>query len=785
MTVAVSLVNQELLLTLQQTTQHIPFHEFSRLVYNAHVPGRYDKIHTGRWREHEVEIREPFGEPATVEKTIRLLQRLSLCPQILHLYGYTIEPKTSIPHLVFQHNEHGTLHSYLRNFHAHLTWSDRFNLAMDIALGLRYLHHKGCRHRHLHSASILVDSNGSAVLSDFGIGRDSEVISSREHITRMAYLAPERLTKNGMRYAVECDIYSLGVIFWEISSGRPPFQDLITPQNIQSGALASLAQSIVLGRRERAVPGTDAIFEDLYSRCWHPNPEERPPIEWIIQTLGVLLKQPTSAILRQIEELSIDDEPKIAAYSNRNPNVDTSRNTMMTIHIGRGLSMELDRDWMSPISPTSPIDSRDGRLPLKNSDCPPPPPAVPPPIPPISHRRKISAAATFDSVRSMSVSSNSSNGSSSSAGPTIPARDARRVSTMPLPMNHSGEPPVAPKRRSKRTIWSACQEGNAEVAEWCIRTVGAGPNDLAYLPAYSTVAKVAPIHFACFYLPEKFLEVLLALERNGATMNLTTTEFKQTALHILMEFATNYSLALEAARYLILECKLSVNDPDYRGVTPFHKYIKNPHLSDIVSVAGSEMYTLLRDRGEANLTMESHSEGNALGVTARYLRVDLMKLFLVTDISCSEPKSLAYASSAVELPLADHRSSKTAQEQCRVILSEWKGQKGEKKRMKMAERIVEHRGMSVADLTSLSSGFLTSPIKTPLPLFPGTMSKPKKQGGLLGLVRSNKSSKEELPQPEPPLSARAAREVEAAKAVLAAAVAKQQKLMEVIAVSIY
>lgn len=121
----------------------------------------------------------------------------------------------------------------------------------------------------------------------------------------MGYIAPERLTKNGTRYSIECDIYSLGMVFWEISSGRPPFDHLIANCSLEDGTMMSLAQNIVSGRRERHVEGTDPIFEDLYTRCWHSDPLERPSIDWIIQTLGVLLKQPSGSLSRLIENLSL------------------------------------------------------------------------------------------------------------------------------------------------------------------------------------------------------------------------------------------------------------------------------------------------------------------------------------------------------------------------------------------------------------------------------------------------------------------------------------------------
>ena len=306
MTVAVTPMDQGIFQVLPQSAPEIAFEDIEHIIFDAHIPGRFGNIHIGRWQGHEVEIREPFGDLATVEREVRLLYKLgNHCPQILKLHGFTVEPGTGIAYLVVQHNEHGTLHSYLLNFHAHLTWPDRYNLAMDIALGLRYLHYKGYRHRHLHSASVLIDTNGSAVLSDFGSTRDSEVISSREHTARMGYIAPERLIKNGTRYSIECDIYSLGMVFWEIASGRPPFENLILACNPHDGSLMSLAQNIMAGRREKPVDGTDPIFEDLYTRCCHANPLERPSIDWIIQTLGVLLKQPSGNLLRKIEDLSL------------------------------------------------------------------------------------------------------------------------------------------------------------------------------------------------------------------------------------------------------------------------------------------------------------------------------------------------------------------------------------------------------------------------------------------------------------------------------------------------
>ncbi|KAF9203807.1 hypothetical protein BGZ49_006027 [Haplosporangium sp. Z 27] len=751
-------VDPEVTSILQKSLPYIPYEEFTRLVLNTYVPGCFGKVHAGRWKEYDVGLRQPIGDIAAVEREVTLLYKLRHCPQILHLHGYTLDLNTSVPYLVLQHNEHGSLHSYLTNFHLHLTWTDRYNLALDISLGLRYLHIKGCKHRHLHSASVLIDTNGSAVLSDFGSSKDSEVISSREHTTRMAYLAPERLSRNNTRYSTECDIYSLGMVLWEISSGRPPFDDILTPQNIQNGALTSLAQNIVAGRRERPVVDVDPIYEDIYTRCWHPDPLERPSVEWVIQRLGELLRPQTSSLAPLIEELSIDDDSIVIESA---VHVDLPK-------VSKLMSIKAQSSDRRPATPVT--RSRELLLSPRepNYPPPPPPPSLPPPIPPVSQRRMLSKSPSVAStMRSMSISSNSSSGSSSGV-PSLPSRDARRVSTAGIA--HSKEDPqynIPPRRRSPQSIWEASQEGSADLVEWHILTTGVSPDALICLPAYSMLAEVASIHVACFHQPETLVEVLKTLQRNGANMQLRTTLTNQSALHILLEHATNYDIALLATKYLMSDCKLSVNEPDNRGLTPFHKYIKNPHLSAIPSVAVSELYSLLREKGKANLALESHHDGNALGMTARYFRLDLMKLFLLTDLSCSEHRSISYASNAVEAPLSESRSSETLQEACRAVLSEWKGERGKTKRMAMAERILEHRASSPAPVSQTSSSSLVASAAIPSP-----HPKLKKQSSILGIGKS-KSSREDSSSSS---ALRTISEVDVAKKLLQSSAVKQRKL---------
>ncbi|KAF9561651.1 hypothetical protein EC968_005637 [Mortierella alpina] len=92
----------------------------------------------------------------------------------------------------------------------------------------------------------------------------------------MAYIAPERFRKP-QHFDARCDIYSLGVLLWELTSGHSAFSKM--PQDVQ------LAVSILNGKREQAVDGTPELYRELYERCWESDPELRPSLDEILSTL--------------------------------------------------------------------------------------------------------------------------------------------------------------------------------------------------------------------------------------------------------------------------------------------------------------------------------------------------------------------------------------------------------------------------------------------------------------------------------------------------------------------
>ncbi|PKC10498.1 kinase-like protein [Rhizophagus irregularis] len=157
-----------------------------------------------------------------------------------------------------------------------LTWNDKKKLAFQIADGLNYLHNENILHRDLHSKNIVIH-NSNAKITDFGISKDQNNQTSMAYIGNfgvIAYMEPKRLINPKFPYTKSSDIYSFGVLMWEISSGFPPFKD--------NDNRVALAISINTGIREVTALGTPEEYGKLYKNCWNQEPEQRPTINEIL-----------------------------------------------------------------------------------------------------------------------------------------------------------------------------------------------------------------------------------------------------------------------------------------------------------------------------------------------------------------------------------------------------------------------------------------------------------------------------------------------------------------------
>jgi serine/threonine protein kinase len=101
-------------------------------------------------------------------------------------------------------------------------------LVRKLAMAMQVAHQAGVIHRDLNPANILLDAEGEPIVVDFGLARLVETGSSRltqagEVLGVPAYIAPEQLSGNPETHAASCDVFSLGVILYELLTGELPF----------------------------------------------------------------------------------------------------------------------------------------------------------------------------------------------------------------------------------------------------------------------------------------------------------------------------------------------------------------------------------------------------------------------------------------------------------------------------------------------------------------------------------------------------------------------------------
>ncbi|CAM9487003.1 unnamed protein product [Ectocarpus fasciculatus] len=179
--------------------------------------------------------------------------------------------------LVMELLEGGDLRAYLRKAKESLPEEDTRRIIGDVCAGMAFLHENETIHGDLKSANVLLDRNGRAKIGDFGTSRTTKQQTSTCLVTRTAghgsttmtlqWTAPEIFYGEGASYA--SDMYSFGVVIWEVLSREIPWSEL-------AGNPAICFKVATLGERPAIPTGTPPDIEDIMKLCWAQQPQSRP-----------------------------------------------------------------------------------------------------------------------------------------------------------------------------------------------------------------------------------------------------------------------------------------------------------------------------------------------------------------------------------------------------------------------------------------------------------------------------------------------------------------------------
>ncbi|MFA5566172.1 MAG: Stk1 family PASTA domain-containing Ser/Thr kinase [Acidimicrobiia bacterium] len=167
------------------------------------------------------------GDPASVERFRREAQAAAglTHPSIVGVYDWGEEGGTY--YIVMEYIDGRSLAEILRS-EGMLHPNRAADIAIDVAGALSFAHRNGVVHRDIKPGNILITSSGQVKVTDFGIARALDQSSSESSLTQVGsvmgtatYFSPEQA--QGQRVDPRSDLYSLGIVLYEMLASRPPF----------------------------------------------------------------------------------------------------------------------------------------------------------------------------------------------------------------------------------------------------------------------------------------------------------------------------------------------------------------------------------------------------------------------------------------------------------------------------------------------------------------------------------------------------------------------------------
>ncbi|KAK7324252.1 hypothetical protein VNO77_27782 [Canavalia gladiata] len=258
--------------------------------------GTFGTVYHGKWRGSDVAIkrikkscfagRSSEQERLTIEfwREADILSKLHH-PNVVAFYGVVQDGPGATLATVTEYMVDGSLRQVLLRKDRYLDRRKRLIIAMDAAFGMEYLHSKNIVHFDLKCDNLLVNLKDSirpiCKVGDFGLSKikRNTLVSGGVRGT-LPWMAPELLNGSSNKVSEKVDVFSFGIVLWEILTGEEPYA------NMHYGAIIG---GIVNNTLRPTIPSyCDLEWKTLMEQCWAPNPSVRPSFTEIARRLRVM-----------------------------------------------------------------------------------------------------------------------------------------------------------------------------------------------------------------------------------------------------------------------------------------------------------------------------------------------------------------------------------------------------------------------------------------------------------------------------------------------------------------
>ncbi|XP_074302932.1 serine/threonine-protein kinase STY13-like isoform X3 [Silene latifolia] len=257
--------------------------------------GAHGKVYEGRYHDRIVAIKVLNRGSTSDERAVledRFIREVNMMSRVKHenLVKFIGACKDPLMVIVAELLPGLSLRKYLNSLRPkQLELDVALRYALDIAKAMACLHANGIIHRDLKPDNLLLTADHKSVkLADFGLAREetlTEMMTAETGTYR--WMAPELYSTVTLRqgekkhYNNKVDVYSFGIVFWELLTNRMPFEGM---SNLQAAYAAAFKQDRPIIPDD--VP-PDLVF--IIQSCWVEDPNLRPSFSQIIRMLNVFL----------------------------------------------------------------------------------------------------------------------------------------------------------------------------------------------------------------------------------------------------------------------------------------------------------------------------------------------------------------------------------------------------------------------------------------------------------------------------------------------------------------
>ncbi|GAV59611.1 PB1 domain-containing protein/Pkinase_Tyr domain-containing protein [Cephalotus follicularis] len=255
--------------------------------------GTYGAVYHGKWKGSDVAIKRIkascfAGRPSERERLIADFWKEALIlsslhhPNVVSLYGIVRDGLDGSLATVTEFMINGSLKQFLQKKDRTIDRRKRLIIAMDAAFGMEYLHGKNIVHFDLKCENLLVNMRDPqrpiCKIGDLGLSKVKQhtLVSGGVRGT-LPWMAPELLSGKSNMVTEKIDVYSFGIVMWELLTGNEPYADM---------HCASIIGGIVNNSLRPQIPTwCDPEWKSLMESCWASDPAERPSFSEISQKL--------------------------------------------------------------------------------------------------------------------------------------------------------------------------------------------------------------------------------------------------------------------------------------------------------------------------------------------------------------------------------------------------------------------------------------------------------------------------------------------------------------------